>query len=216
MLKKIIAKFKILFSNPALFFKICKDYFKLALFGLPKEPLEGKRFSTELEVKTLQKYAQQASLGIVEIGVLDGLTTKEIAKVSNVPIYGIDPIIPDSMNPKLSGSEDKIRKNLEFYPKFEFFKEFSYNLAGAWQKPFDFIFIDGDHEYTAVKKDFEDWFKLIVSGGFVAFHDSAPVTSVPGAFEGWAGPIRLVKELKEHAGLEFLETQDSLSVFRKK
>lgn len=212
----MISKFKILVTNPFLFLKICKDFLKIKFFGLPKEPVEGKRFSTDLEVQTLQKYAQMAKLGIVEIGVLDGLTTKEIAKVSNVPIYGIDPIIPDSMNPNLSGSVDKIRKNLEFYPKFEFFKDFSYNLAGTWQKPFDFIFIDGDHEYEAVKKDFEDWFKLIGPGGFIAFHDSAPVLSIPGAFEGWSGPIRLVKELKEHPGLEFVETQDSLSVFRKK
>lgn len=209
------SKIKLLFTNPKKFVGLVKNVVKMNL-QLILNAKEGSRFSTDLEVKTLQKYAQLASLGIVEIGVLDGKTTREIALVSKVPIYGIDPIIPDSMNKRLIGHESLIKENMRFYKDFVFIKDYSFNVSKNWNKPFDFIFIDGDHEYGAVKQDFEEWFRLIVSGGFIAFHDSAPVTSIPGAFEGWAGPIRLVKELKEHPGLEFLETQDSLSVFRKK
>lgn len=35
----------------------------------------------------------------------------------------------------------------------------------------DFLFIDGDHSYEAVKMDFEDYAPLVREGGFVAFHD---------------------------------------------
>lgn len=35
-----------------------------------------------------------------------------------------------------------------------------------------FMFIDGDHEYTGVKADFEAWAPLIKSGGEIAFHDT--------------------------------------------
>ncbi|WP_436935214.1 class I SAM-dependent methyltransferase [Halovenus marina] len=35
----------------------------------------------------------------------------------------------------------------------------------------DFLFIDGDHSYEGVKKDFQLYSKLVSSGGLVAFHD---------------------------------------------
>jgi predicted O-methyltransferase YrrM len=35
----------------------------------------------------------------------------------------------------------------------------------------DFVFIDGDHSYEGVKKDFEMYSPLVRKGGFVAFHD---------------------------------------------
>lgn len=39
---------------------------------------------------------------------------------------------------------------------------------------FDFIFIDGDHSYNGVKKDYELYSKLVKTGGIIAFHDIAP------------------------------------------
>ena len=35
----------------------------------------------------------------------------------------------------------------------------------------DFLFIDGDHTYDGVKKDYEMYSPLVRSGGLVAFHD---------------------------------------------
>lgn len=35
----------------------------------------------------------------------------------------------------------------------------------------DFLFIDGDHTYDGVKKDFEMYSKLVKKGGMIAFHD---------------------------------------------
>lgn len=35
----------------------------------------------------------------------------------------------------------------------------------------DFIFIDGDHRYDAIKQDFEMYEPLVRSGGTIAFHD---------------------------------------------
>ncbi|RJR41452.1 MAG: class I SAM-dependent methyltransferase [Desulfobacteraceae bacterium] len=35
----------------------------------------------------------------------------------------------------------------------------------------DFLFIDGDHTYTGVKRDFELWKPLVANQGMVAFHD---------------------------------------------
>jgi cephalosporin hydroxylase len=41
-------------------------------------------------------------------------------------------------------------------------------------RPVDFLFIDGDHSYDGVKRDFELWSPLVRSGGLIAFHDMRP------------------------------------------
>jgi cephalosporin hydroxylase len=38
----------------------------------------------------------------------------------------------------------------------------------------DFLFIDGDHTYEGVKKDFEMYFPLVRKGGMIALHDIVP------------------------------------------
>lgn len=44
-------------------------------------------------------------------------------------------------------------------------------LAGA---PLDFLFIDGDHSYEGVRRDFELYAPLVHPGGLIAFHDIVP------------------------------------------
>ncbi len=41
-------------------------------------------------------------------------------------------------------------------------------------EPLDFLFIDGDHTYDGVKRDFELYRDLVREGGIVAFHDITP------------------------------------------
>ena len=36
----------------------------------------------------------------------------------------------------------------------------------------DFLFIDGDHTYEGVKKDYEDYKKYVRPGGWIGFHDT--------------------------------------------
>jgi len=43
------------------------------------------------------------------------------------------------------------------------------NIIG--NEPVDFLFIDGDHSYEGVKKDFEMYSPLVKRGGIIAFHD---------------------------------------------
>lgn len=41
-------------------------------------------------------------------------------------------------------------------------------------RPIDFLFIDGDHRYEGVKKDFEMYRPLVRPGGLIGFHDIRP------------------------------------------
>lgn len=54
-------------------------------------------------------------------------------------------------------------------------------LAGA---QLDFLFIDGDHSYEGVKRDFEMYSPLVRDGGLIGFHDIVPQTSAPRGREG--------------------------------
>lgn len=45
--------------------------------------------------------------------------------------------------------------------------------------PIDFIFIDGDHSYDGVKKDFQLYGKLVRTGGIIGFHDILPRQEFP-------------------------------------
>lgn len=57
-------------------------------------------------------------------------------------------------------------------------------LHGA---PVDFLFIDGDHSYAGVRRDFEMYAPLVRSGGIVAFHDVSqrPTGVTHGVAEFW-------------------------------
>jgi hypothetical protein len=48
------------------------------------------------------------------------------------------------------------------------------------------LWIDGDHGYEAVRRDFEDWFPRLAEGGWYAMHDTV---------NAWYGPTRLAREL---------------------
>jgi predicted O-methyltransferase YrrM len=41
-----------------------------------------------------------------------------------------------------------------------------------WERRFDFIFIDGDHSFDAVKENFQIALGLLRDGGCIAFHDA--------------------------------------------
>jgi predicted O-methyltransferase YrrM len=40
--------------------------------------------------------------------------------------------------------------------------------------PLDFLFVDGDHTYDGVRRDYEMYSALVRSGGLIAFHDIVP------------------------------------------
>jgi predicted O-methyltransferase YrrM len=66
-------------------------------------------------------------------------------------------------------------------------------------EPLDFLFIDGDHTYDGVRRDFEDYGPLVRPGGLIGFHDIAqPGELVPGGATLLCGEVpQLWQELRE-------------------
>jgi predicted O-methyltransferase YrrM len=62
---------------------------------------------------------------------------------------------------------------------------FTFEHASNWRLPIDLLFIDANHEFPAVMRDFQQWSPFVKRGGVIAFHD------VSDHFEG---PRRVVAE----------------------
>ncbi len=59
--------------------------------------------------------------------------------------------------------------------------------AALGGRPLDYLFIDGDHSYAGVSRDFELYAPLVARAGWIAFHDivDGPTESVGGVPRFW-------------------------------
>ncbi len=95
-------------------------------------------------------------------------------------------------------------------------EDFSQKAVGRWRESIDLLFIDGDHEESAVLKDWMDWSPLVTANGVVLFHDARIFAG------GWPdssyGPVRVVNRLfreNHEAGWRIVEEVDSLVVVKR-
>lgn len=64
-------------------------------------------------------------------------------------------------------------------------------IAKTWGEEVDCIYVDADHSYEAVKRNLEDWYPFLKSGGVMAGHDYYQEEKHPGV-------IRAVNEFFDH------------------
>lgn len=64
---------------------------------------------------------------------------------------------------------------------------YSHELAGSFAEPIDLLFVDGDHSFDGVARDFRDWAPKIRCGGYLAMHDVV--------HQVHDGPRRVVEEM---------------------
>ena len=130
----------------------------------------------------------------VEIGCLDGFSTAHLLECGQLHLTSIDPFIPDSMSPSLVGNRERFLANIAPWKnRHTLIEDYSWNVAPKWNTPLDFLFIDGDHHYEAVLRDYNDWTPHLKLHGLLAVHDSR--MHRPGGPNFHEGPSRLVDEL---------------------
>ncbi len=152
----------------------------------------------------------------IEIGVLNGESALSLLSINEkINLHGIDPIIPDSMEASLIGSLEIIKSNTErFNDRFKFIHDYSFNVVDSFEdNSKDFIFIDGDHTYDAVKNDFDMYYPKIKSGGLIFFHDSRMNR---GGANFHVGSSKFVDEvIQTNNNLELIGEAFSLTCFKK-
>ena len=77
------------------------------------------------------------------------------------------------------------------------------------------LFIDGEHSYEAVKKDFELYKNKVVEGGYIVFHDAWGDEGQEGPPTPWPGVTQFVKELRDSPEWEETHKVRRCAAFRK-
>jgi hypothetical protein len=103
------------------------------------------------------------SYSYLEIGVASGTTLQCVKAVER---YGVDPLPSFNVN--------RLPDNLQFFKMTS--DEFFTSLKP--ETKFDFIFLDGLHEFDQLLKDFVNSLKHIKSGGWILIDDVVPSDSI--------------------------------------
>lgn len=148
------------------------------------------------EVQLLFRLAKEVSRGcILEVGSYRGRSTVALAlgsqHGSNVPVYAVEPheeftgVFGGRFGP---GDRCEFFKNMirtKCARTVRLINVSSEVVSKGWDKPIGLLWIDGDHRYEAVKRDFECWEPYVLPQGLVAFHDSLDEN---------IGPAKVIKE----------------------
>jgi predicted O-methyltransferase YrrM len=162
---------------------------------------------------------------IVEIGSFKGLSTVWLASGSKLAhrehVFAIDPHTGSPEHQKGGSGHDRMppegttrhvfMRNLKLAGVSDYVEPIiatSAQAAAQWQEPIRLMFIDGAHEYEAVRLDFELWSKFVIPGGVIAFHDVTPT---------FPGPIDVVREvLSGNSGFTLAGTTSTTAILQKR
>jgi predicted O-methyltransferase YrrM len=163
---------------------------------------------TDDEANALFEMAQalsaRAGAVIVELGSWQGkssvLLGAGLGGKTDGRVYCVDPFGEDE-NPEYQALyyaasiermdltlEDTFRRNVRrcgLSGTVRAVRAYSYDAVKAWEDPIDILFIDANHEYASVRRDFVLWSPFVKVGGIVALHDVSPA---------WPGPSRVMAE----------------------
>jgi predicted O-methyltransferase YrrM len=192
-----------LFSGPA----NLQEYFALA---------EGM-ISFE-EASLLYNFAKQISDGcIVEVGSYRGRSAVALGRGSldgnRVPVYAIEPheeftgVLGGRFGPADRGAFYKAMIDTSCYQVVRLVNLSSEIVAPNWNKKIGLLWIDGDHTYSGVKRDFECWLPHLTPEAIIAFDDSTDPD---------LGPRQLINELLNTNKFQELQQVGKVTVIRSK
>lgn len=174
---------------------------------------------TEAEHHALGKYARGCK-SLVEIGIAEGASAVALRMAMNPAgtLYLVDPFHLSRV-PMLNFLRRAARRvvSVKEGPKIVWMEAFSHTAVQGWNRPIDFLLIDGDHREEAVEQDWKDWNPHVAENGVVVFHDAR---LFPGGWtSGDYGPVRFVDRMfRNQPTLEWMivEEVDSLVIVGRK
>jgi len=162
---------------------------------------------TEAELEMLLRYSQGAQR-ICEIGCFEARTS--VALATNAPesrVYSVDPFSKGRLGICYSEWVARLHRRRSAAKNLVFLKGLSDEIAPTFYEPVDFLFIDADHTYDAVKCDWENWFPKVVNGGMVALHDCkvAPNSPTPvGTMRFYSHDLKRSHDVREVVSVDSL------------
>lgn len=150
----------------------------------------------------LMKSMHKKNIIAIEIGTYKGENAKDILKNLDIKkLYCVDPYAEyddyehDGACNGISRAEKIAHNNLKMFGnKVLWIKDYSSAAADYFNnESVDFIYIDGNHEYSYVKEDIEKYYPKLKNGGIMAGHD----------IEGWPGVVKAVSEFCVNNNINF-------------
>ena len=165
---------------------------------------------TEQELHCLLNYATGREV-IVEIGCYEGRTTAALARQTQGRVFSIDPFLAGRLRICYGEVIAKIHCKRQGARNVEFIKGFSHDVAPEFSKAIDLLFIDADHSYESIKRDWHDWFSKVRPGGIIALHDSRIAPNSP----SYLGSMKFYdRDIPQMSSIEQVDSVDSLAVLR--
>ncbi len=139
-------------------------------------PIVGQSGKPRVRRKLLKKMPKDSVCA--ELGVMDGLFSKEIIKITKpkklvlIDIWQVnqtfsDPITQKEYNLKYNSVKEKFKLN----PKVKIIKGRTDSINTFPDNYFDWVYIDADHRYKAVKNDLENCYPKVKPGGYIIGDD---------------------------------------------
>jgi predicted O-methyltransferase YrrM len=145
---------------------IYEQEFLEKIWDLSKEfKIQQKKYEWFELLKILNDRNEKFKYGL-EVGAYDGGSSISLTHFCEnfITVDGNNPLRFDVNRLKQITNYEGISANSFNIETINHVKNFSPN-------GYDLIFIDGDHTYEGVKKDFENYFPMLNKGGIVFFHD---------------------------------------------
>jgi len=165
---------------------------------------------SERELEMLLKYSRNADV-ICEIGCYEGKTSVALARNTVGAVYSVDPFLEGRLGIPYGEWIARLHRRRSDAENLFFLKGFSQDVAPTFRLPINFLFIDADHSYEAVKTDWNSWLPKLVEEGIVALHDSkiAPNSPMPlGTMQFYAEYVPTLSDVTE------LDSVDSLTILQ--
>ena len=168
------------------------------------------------EVKLLYELAREVRRGcIVEVGAYRGRSTVALGRGSldghGVPVYTIEPhqpftgVLGGRFGPADAGAFYRAMLETGCYHVVHLVGLSSEQVVADWRTPVALLWIDGDHRYEGVRRDFESWRPHLLEGATIVFDD---------ATDPAIGPYRLIAELLATGEYEKVEEFGKMTVLR--
>lgn len=156
---------------------------------------------------------------IVEIGVWHGVTTAVLreAMAPDGELWAVDPFPPGrlgvSLQQPIARAEVRRVRNGAVRWMRTTGEDAAARYRGEGAPAVDLIFIDGDHSYDGLVRDWRAWSPLVATGGLVCLHDSR---STPERRIDDAGSVAATaKVVRTDPAFELVDEVDSLTIVRR-
>jgi predicted O-methyltransferase YrrM len=168
------------------------------------------------EAKLLYELAREVREGcIVEVGAYRGRTTVALGRGSldghRVPVFSIEPhqtftgVLGGRFGPADAGAFHRAMLETGSYHVVHLVSLSSEQAAQGWRLPVKLLWIDGDHSYEGVRRDFKSWQPYLAQGATIVFDD---------ADNPAIGPHRLIAEILAAGGYEKVRDFGKMTALR--